>query len=150
MFDLQDLYQEIIIDHSKRPRNFGPLEGANRHAEGDNPLCGDQIKVHLIVDGDTVRDVRFEGRGCAISTASASVMTDTIKGKPVAEVKALFEQFHRLVMGEEEPGSDVLEVDRLGAFAGVRDYPMRVKCATLCWHTMNAALEGQDDPISTE
>lgn len=150
MFDLQDLYQEIIIDHSKRPRNFGALEGANRHAEGDNPLCGDQIKVHLIVDGDTVRDVRFEGRGCAISTASASVMTDTIKGKPVAEVKALFDQFHRLVMGEEEPGSDVLEVDRLGAFAGVRDYPMRVKCATLCWHTMNAALEGQDDPISTE
>lgn len=150
MFDLQDLYQEIIIDHSKRPRNFGALEGANRHAEGDNPLCGDQIEVHLIVEGDTVRDVRFEGRGCAISTASASVMTDTIKGKPVAEVKAMFEQFHRLVMGEEDPGSDVLEVDRLGAFAGVRDYPMRVKCATLCWHTMNAALEGQDDPISTE
>jgi nitrogen fixation NifU-like protein len=150
MFDLQDLYQEIIIDHSKRPRNFGALEGANRHAEGDNPLCGDQIEVHLIVEGDTVRDVRFEGRGCAISTASASVMTDTIKGKPVAEVKAMFEQFHRLVMGEEDSGSDVLELDRLGAFAGVRDYPMRVKCATLCWHTMNAALEGQDDPISTE
>jgi nitrogen fixation NifU-like protein len=150
MFDLQDLYQEIIIDHSKRPRNFGALEGANRHAEGDNPLCGDQIEVHLIVEGDTVRDVCFEGRGCAISTASASVMTDTIKGKPVAEVKAMFEQFHRLVMGEEDSGSDVLELDRLGAFAGVRDYPMRVKCATLCWHTMNAALEGQDDPISTE
>ncbi|MBT5415731.1 MAG: SUF system NifU family Fe-S cluster assembly protein [Rhodospirillaceae bacterium] len=150
MFDLQDLYQEIIIDHSKRPRNFGALEGANRHAEGDNPLCGDQIKVHLIVEGDTVREARFEGRGCAISTASASVMTDTIKGKPVAEVKALFEQFHRLVTGEEEPSDDVLEVDRLGAFAGVRDYPMRVKCATLSWHTMNAALEGRDDPISTE
>jgi nitrogen fixation NifU-like protein len=150
MFDLQDLYQEIIIDHSKRPRNFGALEGANRHAEGDNPLCGDQIEVHLLLDGDIVRDVRFEGRGCAISTASASVMTDTIKGRPVAEVKALFEQFHRLVTGEEEPGSDVLEVDRLGAFAGVRDYPMRVKCATLCWHTMNAALEGRDEPISTE
>lgn len=150
MFDLQDLYQEIIVDHSKRPRNFGALEGANRHAEGDNPLCGDQIEVHLIVDGDTVRDVRFEGRGCAISTASASVMTDTIKGKPISEVKALFDQFHRLVTGEEDPGSDVLEIDRLGAFAGVRDYPMRVKCATLCWHTMNAALEGRDAPISTE
>lgn len=150
MFDLQDLYQEIIIDHSKRPRNFGALEGANRHAEGDNPLCGDQIKVHLIVDGDTVRDIRFEGRGCAISTASASVMTDTVKGKPVAEVEALFEQFHRLVTGKEEPDGDVLDVDRLGAFAGVRDYPMRVKCATLSWHTMKAALDGRDEAISTE
>ncbi len=146
MNDLRDLYQEVILDHGKRPRNFGRLADANREAKGDNPLCGDRINVFLkLSDRDTVEDVSFEGRGCAISTASASLMTELLKGKTRAEVHELFGAFHHLCTHDDPPRiSAALEddFDRLNVLAGVRQYPMRVKCATLAWHTMRSALEG--------
>lgn len=148
MSDLRDLYQEVILDHGRSPRNFGPMPDANRESEGDNPLCGDHITVRLYVDeSDIVRDVRFEGHGCAISIASASLMSEFVKGKPTAEAKRAFAVFHDMVMGAEgDP--DVL--DKLIVLAGVKDYPMRVKCATLAWHTMNAALADSHETVTTE
>lgn len=146
MTDLRDLYQEVILDHNKRPRNFGALPGANRRAEGHNPLCGDRVTVSLEMEGDRIKDISFEGAGCAISTASASLMTEALRGKRVEEARALFQGFHGLVTrgeGEEELG-------KLAALGGVREYPMRVKCATLAWHTLQAALDQQDHPVSTE
>jgi nitrogen fixation NifU-like protein len=141
--DLRELYQEVILDHSKRPRNFRALAGANRHAEGHNPLCGDRAAVYLLVEGDVVRDVSFEGSGCSISTASASMMTDALKGKTVAEAKALFERFHELVTADPSKAAAAsAELGKLAVFAGVHEFPMRVKCASLAWHTMKAALEG--------
>ncbi len=140
---LRELYQETILDHSKRPRNFGALEAASHRAVGHNPLCGDRITVFLQVEGDVIRDARFEGSGCSISTASASIMTETLRGKTVAEARDLFERFHALVTAdpsravEASPG-----LGKLGVFAGVHEFPMRVKCASLSWHTMKAALEG--------
>lgn len=148
MSDLRDLYQEVIVDHSKRPRNYGKPAAVHRHADGDNPLCGDTVTVYLTVEGGKVTDVRFEGRGCAISMASASLMTEAVQGKTVAEVRALFEHFHRLVTGKDEFPDDTL--DKLAVFEGVRDYPVRVKCATLPWHTLVAALESRAEPVSTE
>lgn len=149
MNDLRELYQELILDHSKRPRNFRELEGANRSAEGYNPLCGDRETVYLEVEGDVLKDVAFEGSGCAISTASASMMTESLKGKTRAEADALFERFHGLITGGPEArGGPAL--GKLEVFSGVREFPVRVKCATLPWHTLKAALQGSGSTISTE
>jgi nitrogen fixation NifU-like protein len=146
--ELSDLYQEVVLDHGKRPRNFGPLEGETHHAEGLNPLCGDHITVHALVEDGVLREVRFEGTGCAISKASASVMTGVVKGKTAAEVRALQERFHRLVTdgaADDEPA-----LGKLAVFGGVHEYPTRVKCASLAWHTLRHALEGGSAPVTTE
>ncbi|HYO16771.1 MAG TPA: SUF system NifU family Fe-S cluster assembly protein [Thermoanaerobaculia bacterium] len=149
MDDLRDLYQEVILDHNKRPRNFGVLPGANRSAEGHNPLCGDRVTVFLDVDGaGRIQGISFEGAGCAISTASASLMTEALKGRSVEEARELFQEFHRLVTTGEGAGAP--ELGKLAVFTGVREYPMRVKCATLAWHTLQAALDQRDRPVSTE
>jgi nitrogen fixation NifU-like protein len=141
--ELRELYQELILDHSRHPRNFRELKQANRSAEGYNPLCGDRATVYLLLDGDVVRDVSFQGAGCSISTASASMMTDALKGKTVAEAKALFERFHELVTADpSKAASASAELGKLAVFAGVHEFPIRVKCASLAWHTMKAALEG--------
>jgi nitrogen fixation NifU-like protein len=150
MSDLRELYQELIIDHSKRPRNFRAPEGANRKAEGYNPLCGDKVTVYVAMDGDRVADIGFEGKGCAISTASASVMTETVKGKTLAEAEALFAVFHDLVTGKPPAGGKAPELGKLAVFAGVSEFPVRVKCATLPWHTLNAALKNAAETVSTE
>jgi nitrogen fixation NifU-like protein len=137
-----DLYQELILDHQKSPRNFGDLPGANRNAEGHNPICGDSISLHLKVDdGGVIEDVKFTGKGCAISRASASLMTLSVKGRTVAEAGEQFARFHALLIGEGGPG-DAAELGKLLVFSGVRNYPARVKCASLAWHTLKAALEG--------
>ena len=149
MSELGDLYQELILDHNARPRNFGELDDASHHAAGHNPLCGDTLDVFLQIDGDVVREVRFKGHGCAISKASASLMTDSIKGKTVAEVESLFGRFHELLAGDEALAGDISTLGKLAVFAGVREYPMRVKCATLAWHTVKAALSGEQK-TSTE
>ncbi len=148
MSDLRDLYQELILDHNKRPRNFKKLEDANRSADGYNPLCGDKVKVYLKVEDGRVNDVSFEGSGCAISKASASVMTESLKGKTVAEVEALFKRFRDLVTGKESTESG--DLGKLVVFSGVCEFPMRVKCATLAWHALFAALQGKDQAVSTE
>jgi nitrogen fixation NifU-like protein len=150
--ELRDLYQEVILDHSRRPRNFGELPGADRHAEGYNPLCGDKATVFLKLDGERLSDVRFVGKGCSISTAAASLMTESVKGKTRAEAEALFERFHALVTGAPGAGRAVApaELGKLAAFSGVSEFPMRVKCATLAWHTLRAAFTGTSAPVSTE
>ena len=142
MSELSDLYQEVILDHGKRPRNFGPLEGATHHAEGLNPLCGDHLDVQARVEGGAVREVRFSGTGCAISRASASVMTGLVKGKTAEEIEAMFATFHALVT--EGPGAvpDLEALGKLAVFGGVHEFPTRVKCASLAWHTLRAALKG--------
>lgn len=150
--ELRELYQEVILDHGRNPRNKGPLADANRHARGHNPLCGDQVHVHLkLDDGARIADVRFEGKGCAISMASASMMTELVKGKTVDEAKALQEAFVRLAKGEPAAGLPVAEADleRLAVMSGVSQFPMRVKCATLAWHTLDAACAGEE-AVSTE
>lgn len=144
---LRDLYQDIILDHYRRPRNFGALEGASHHAAGHNPLCGDQVKVFLAVDeSGNIADIRFEGAGCAISTASASLMTEAVLGGSVEEARRLFGLFHDLLTHKAEPDG---ELGSLEALAGVRDLPVRIKCATLPWHTLKAALDGRG-AVSTE
>jgi len=147
MTDLQDLYQEVILDHNRRPRNFRTLDNA-RNAEGFNPLCGDHLTVYLRIDGNTVTDVAFQGSGCAISKASASLMTESIKGKTVADVTALFDRFQRMITAP--PDSPVDQLGKLTALAGVRQFPIRVKCATLAWHTLRAALDARGEVVSTE
>jgi nitrogen fixation NifU-like protein len=149
MNGLDELYQEILLDHYKRPRNFGPLADADGEADGHNPLCGDRVHVRVKLDGDRLSEVRFEGSGCAISTASASMMTDAVRGKSRAEATALFDRFHDLVTGAGA-GDDEESLGELAALAGVREFPMRVKCATLAWHTLRAALEGSGERVSTE
>lgn len=149
MTDLRELYQQVILDHSRSPRNFKALEDASCHAEGMNPLCGDEITVYLRLEGDVIREVSFTGTGCAISKASASMMTAGVKGKTMAEARALFEKFHRLLT-ERDVTPESLGLGSLAAFAGVRDFPIRVKCATLAWHTLQAALDGKGGRISTE
>jgi nitrogen fixation NifU-like protein len=139
MSDLNDLYQEVILDHNKRPRNFRTIEGASHHADGYNPLCGDKLSLTVQVDGDAITDVAFTGSGCAISKASASIMTDSLKGKSVAEARALFERFHRMVT--TPPDQPVEDMGKLSVLAGVREFPVRVKCASLAWHTLKAALD---------
>ncbi|GMV96504.1 MAG: SUF system NifU family Fe-S cluster assembly protein [Phycisphaerae bacterium] len=149
MSELDDLYQEMILDHYKRPRNRRAIEAA-RKAEGRNPLCGDHVNVYVKLEGDRVQDVSFEGAGCAISTASASLMTEALKGKSVAEARALFEKFHALVTGRLDDPQAGPELGKLEAFAGVSRYPVRVKCATLAWHTLEAAIEDRGGVVSTE
>jgi nitrogen fixation NifU-like protein len=150
MSDLRELYQELIIDHSKRPRNFRVLEEANRKLEGYNPLCGDKITLFLQLEHDCVKNVSFQGSGCAISTASASVMTESVKGKTLAEAEALFEVFHNLVMGKPPAMGKSPALGKLAVFSGVSEFPARVKCATLAWHTLHAALQGKGETVSTE
>jgi nitrogen fixation NifU-like protein len=146
--ELGDLYQEVVIDHSRKPRNFRKPEGANRTAEGLNPLCGDQITLYVKLAGDVIEDIGFEGTGCAISKASASLMTTALKKKTKAETEALFERVHSMLT--EGPGSSVEELGKLAALSGVWEFPARVKCATLAWHTLRSALDGDGTPVSTE
>ena len=147
MTELRDLYQEVILDHSKRPRNHRKPDPFTQKAEGYNPLCGDRITVYLKVEGDVIEDVAFEGSGCAISTASASMMTQALRGKTVGELRKLFDEFHRLLTGDDEPAADL---GKLTVFSGVREFPVRVKCATLSWHTLNAALASVAETVTTE
>jgi len=149
---LRDLYQEVIIDHSRRPRNFGPLPGHNHHAEGFNPLCGDKLTLYLKVVDGIIEEVRFEGAGCAISTASASLMSEALKGKSEAQAEELFARFHALLTeaDEKQAANQVESLGKLQVLAGVRDFPARIKCATLAWHTLHAALHDQAAPVSTE
>jgi len=149
MSDLRELYQEVILDHNKSPRNFRELDGADRHADGYNPLCGDKLAVYVNLDDDVLTDVSFLGSGCAISKASASLMTDAVKGKTLVEAQRLFEKFHRMVTGGEDD-VDQDELGKLAVLAGVRDYPTRVKCASLAWHTFRAACDDKHEPVSTE
>jgi nitrogen fixation NifU-like protein len=146
--DLKDLYRDVILDHNKRPRNFGTLEGTPARADGHNPLCGDRLTVTLHLNGDRIEDIRFEGKGCAISTASASLMTEAVKGKDRAAVSALFGQVHDLLTREDAAAP--AELGKLAALSGVREFPARVKCASLCWHTLNAALADGAATVSTE
>jgi nitrogen fixation protein NifU and related proteins len=148
MSELRDLYQEIILDHGRKPRNLRRIAEPAKKADGFNPLCGDKCTVYVRVDGDRLQDVAFEGSGCAISTASASIMTETLRGKSTAEAEALFERFHGLVTGKGAGGDDSL--GKLEVFAGVSEFPARVKCASLAWHTLRAALHEAAEPVSTE
>lgn len=149
--ELRELYQDVIIEHSKRPRNFRALDVPARSARGFNPLCGDAITVYVATDGETLRSVSFEGQGCAISTAAASVMTEALAGKTRTEAETLFRAYQDLVTGRIEGGDPRAGgLGKLAVFAGVSEFPMRVKCATLCWHTARAALDGREEPVSTE
>lgn len=150
MGELADLYQEVILEHSKAPRNYRKPASANRHAEGYNPLCGDRCSVFLDVEDGAIKDIGFQGSGCAISRASASMMTQILKGKTKAEAAKLFEEFHNLVTGDAEAMKNAQELGKLAVFAGVSKFPARVKCATLAWHTLQSALEGHDETVSTE
>ena len=148
MSDLRELYQQVILDHNRNPRNFHELPAATRKVEGYNPLCGDHYTIYLDLDGDTIRDVAFVGSGCAISKASASVMSSAVKGKSRDEANALFERFHKLVTGDSSLSAD--ELGKLAAFSGVSEFPARVKCASLAWHTLHTALAGAENVVSTE
>jgi nitrogen fixation NifU-like protein len=151
MSDLRDLYQDVILEHSKTPRNFRVQPGADHKAEGFNPLCGDHFTIFVTLDGDKIQDISFQGSGCAISKASASMMTQTLKGKTRAEAEQLFTRFHDLVTGHAENGANAAgELGKLEVFSGVSEFPVRVKCATLAWHTLNAALDGKQEAITTE
>ncbi len=149
MSDLRELYQQVILDHNKNPRNFRELPDATKKVEGYNPLCGDHYTIFIDLDGETIRDVAFTGSGCAISKASASVMSSTVKGKTKSEADRLFDVFHKLVTGEL-PDGDPAELGRLAAFSGVSEFPTRVKCAILAWHTLHNALAGSEDVVTTE
>lgn len=150
MSEMRELYQEMILDHHRHPRNFGKLAGANRHAEGYNPLCGDHVTVYALVEGDVIRDLSFEGTGCAICMASCSLMTDALKGRTIAEAEALFGRFHDLVT-DDNATADEEVLGKLAVFEGVREFPVRVKCATLPWHALRAALQKTvDQSVSTE
>ena len=149
MSELSELYQQVILDHNKKPRNFRKLESANYQAEGYNPLCGDQVTVYINLEDDLVKDVGFEGSGCAISKASASMMTQAVKGKSKEQAESLFKEFHSMVIGELDEETEDNSLGNLKIFAGVREFPVRVKCATLPWHTLHAALN-KEDKISTE
>lgn len=146
MSELRELYQEVILDHSRRPRNFRTIDAPSHEAHGTNPLCGDRLTVSLSIDGDVIQDIAFQGAGCAIATASASMMTEAVKGREVADARALFDVFHELLTGR----GPTKPVGKLAAFAGVKEFPVRVKCATLAWHTLKAALDRASTPASTE
>lgn len=150
MEGLRELYQEVILDHSKKPRNFREIENTEYQAKGYNPLCGDRITVFAAVKDGTIVDISFQGNGCAISTASASMMTESLKGKSVEEAETLFGKFHELVTGKLPPEEGTEDLGKLAVFAGVQEFPIRVKCATLAWHTLRAALEKRPEAISTE
>ena len=147
MSDLNELYQEVILDHNRRPRNFRTIEGASHHADGHNPLCGDRLSLYVQVAGGRIADVAFVGSGCAISKASASLMTDAVKGQPLADVEDMFQRFHRMVT--TPPDQPVEQMGKLSVLAGVREFPVRVKCASLAWHTLTAALD-REAAVSTE
>lgn len=149
MSELNDLYQDTILEHNKNPRNFRAIEDADKEADGNNPLCGDALRVYVKLDGDTVGDVSFKGSGCAISKASASMMTQVVKGKSKDEAETLFNEFHRMVTGGLDVETEENHLGKLKIFAGVLEFPARVKCASLSWHTLNAALHGEEE-ISTE
>jgi nitrogen fixation NifU-like protein len=150
MSDLSDLYQEVILDHNRRPRNFGALADATRIANGHNPLCGDRLKLYLKLNGEKIEGIAFEGSGCAISKASASLMTDAVKGRSTGDALALFDRFHDVVTTPVDQPIDEASVGKLAVLAGVREFPARVKCASLAWHTLKAALMGEDEPVRTE
>ena len=150
MSELEELYQEIIMEHNRKPRNFRKLEESNRSANGFNPFCGDTITLDLMVEGDSIADIGFQGSGCAISRASASLMTESIKGKSQDEAQQLFEAFHRLLTGGPEKEVDSEDLGDLDVLAGVSEFPTRIKCATLSWHALRSALEGQEDTVTTE
>jgi len=149
MSEVNDLYQEVILEHNKNPRNFREIPDADKTADGNNPLCGDALRVYVEMDGETVKDVSFKGSGCAISKASASMMTQVVKGKSKEDAEILFDEFHRMVLGELDEEGEENHLGKLKIFAGVREFPARVKCASLSWHTLNAALHGEDI-VSTE
>ena len=146
--DLKELYRDVILDHNRRPRNFGPLAAANHHAEGHNPLCGDRLSLAVLLNGERIEDIRFEGSGCAISTASASLMTEAVKGRDRAGARALFDRVHALLTQPDAVPDPTL--GKLAALSGVREFPARVKCASLCWHTLTAALSSDNATVSTE
>ena len=150
MTDLRELYQEVIIDHGRHPRNFGVCQDANRHKEGFNPLCGDKITVHVLEKNGVVENLSFEGAGCAISMASASLMTESLKGKTIQEVDKIFSEFHEVVTHKDTPEELKDKLGKLAVLAGVAEFPVRVKCATLAWHTLNAALHNNPDKVTTE
>ena len=150
MSELRELYQEVILDHNKRPRNFRKLAGANRTAEGYNPLCGDQFTVDLRLEGEVIRDIGFVGSGCAISKASASLMTDSVKGKTMAEAEHLFDKVHSMLTEEHKAEANLDELGKLAVLSGVWEFPARVKCASLAWHTLRTALRGDGETVSTE
>jgi nitrogen fixation protein NifU and related proteins len=150
MSDLRELYQEVILDHHKRPRNCRKIENDSCHVQGYNPLCGDKCTVYVKLENDRIKDVSFEGSGCAISTASASMMTESLRGKTRSEAETLFKQFRDLVTGQPSGGDETEALGKLAVFTGVREFPARVKCATLAWHTFHAALAGSGDTVSTE
>lgn len=147
--DLKDLYRDVIVDHNRHPRNFGKLEPADAHADGYNPLCGDRLTLYVNIKDNKISDIRFEGNGCAISTASASLLTEAVKGKSLADTERLFQQVHELLT-QQDAVPDLAALGKLGALAGVREFPSRVKCASLCWHTLNAALHREPQAVSTE
>jgi len=148
--DLRELYQEVILDHNRRPRNFRVIDGANRRAEGYNPLCGDRLSLFLKVEDGVIKDASFQGSGCAISKASASMMTDSVKGRTLGEARSMFDQFHQMVTGNDDPLIPSERLGKLVVFEGVRNYPARVKCASLAWHTLRAAVDAKDEVVSTE
>lgn len=150
MSELKTLYQELILDHNKNPRNYRTMEDADRTVEGYNPLCGDRYTIYVKVEGDVIKDVSFTGSGCAISKASASVMSSVVKGKTRTEVEALFDTFHKLVTGELHGEEHLEELGKLAAFSGVSEFPARVKCASLAWHALKSAVEAKDVAVSTE
>jgi nitrogen fixation NifU-like protein len=149
MSELNELYQEVILEHNKNPRNFREIENADRTADGNNPLCGDALRVYLQMENDQIKDIAFKGSGCAISKASASMMTQAVKGKTREEAERLFDEFHRMVTGELDAEAEETHLGRLKIFAGVLEFPARVKCASLSWHTLHAALNNEDE-VSTE
>ena len=152
MSELTDLYQQVILDHNRRPRNYGKLEDANRQAEGFNPICGDHLTLYVRMNGDVIDDLRFEGEGCAISKASASLMTDSLKGKTAAEAETLFERIHEMLTSSADVDLEAQaeELGKLAVFSGVREFPARVKCASLSWHALHSALKDDRTPVSTE
>ena len=150
MSDLSDLYQEVILDHNRRPRNYGPLPDASRTVQGHNPLCGDKVTLYVRLDGDRISGIAFEGSGCAISKASASLMTDAVKGGTIDQANALFDRFHAMVTTPIGQPVDEAPLGKLAVFAGVREFPVRVKCASLAWHTLKAALSGSSGAVRTE
>jgi nitrogen fixation NifU-like protein len=148
--ELKELYQQVILDHNKSPRNFRKIENATQYAEGYNPLCGDRIDIYLIVEDGIIKDISFKGEGCAISKASASLMTSTLKGMKISEAEKLFDKFHDLVTGKQEDNLDNSDLGKLVVFSGVQEFPVRVKCASLAWHTMMSALQGKIKKVTTE
>jgi nitrogen fixation protein NifU and related proteins len=148
--ELNELYQQVILDHNKKPRNYHKLETASTKSEGFNPLCGDRLTVYVQMEGDQIKDISFEGSGCAISKASASLMTESVKGKSKEEIQALFKRVHQMLTTPPDASVDVEGLGKLAAFSGVREFPVRVKCATLAWHTLNSALEKKQEPVTTE